>query len=532
MYYNGNNYYQNNNTNRAKDVRKINCNEKNTSQENKEFDNLSTSNEVSKERCSNNTTYTTSWGKAIDGDANSLTVGTNGPVLLQDLHLLDKLSRFDRERIPERVVHANGTGAFGVFKCYRSMEKYTMASFLNTQGKETPVLARFSTVIGSKGSADTARDPRGFAVKFYTEDGNYDLVGNNIPVFFIRDAIKFPDLIHSLKPTPDTNIQSDERFWDFISFTPEATHMLIWLYSDNGTIKSYRHTNGFSVNTYSWINREGKVCYVKYHWKTMQGLKTIDRVEAEFLAGANPNVAKEDLLNAINRGEYPRYELNVQLMERDMADKLSYNPLDATKVWDEKDFPLIPIGMMTLNKNPYDFYLQIEQAAFSPAHIVNGIGVSEDKLLQGRLFSYNDTHMHRLGTNFMQLQSNRPYMKVNNHQADGQAEYYKTTNEINYSPNALNNNQPYVCLENSEPVINVEGTIKRATIDKTDDFTQAGEKYRSFNQNERKNFIENISLSLIKAKPQAQKRVIEFLKNADNSMGTAVENAIKNMDRY
>ena len=351
---------------------------------------------------------TDSLGRPVSNDTNSITVGADGPVLLEDIHLIDKLAHFDRERIPERVVHAKGAGAFGNFVTYNSMEEYTMADFLNRKEKVTPVLVRFSTVIGGRGSADTVRDPRGFATKFYTNEGIYDLVGNDLPVFFIRDGIKFPDVIHSLKPSPETNVVDPQRFWDFVSLSPEATHMITWLYSDRGTIKDYRNVEGFGVNTFIWVNRNSVRHFVKFHWKTKQGVETIDRFEAQRLAGTDPDIAVKRLHDAIARGDHPKYELCVQLMRPEEADSLPFDPLDDTKTWPEDLFPLIKVGMMTLNKNPDNFFAQVEQAAFCPGNIIPGVEFSADKMLQGRSFSYLDTQRHRIGPNFMQLPVNKP----------------------------------------------------------------------------------------------------------------------------
>jgi len=350
---------------------------------------------------------TTNQGVPVSDNQNSLTVSERGPVLLQDVHLIEKLAHFDRERIPERVVHAKGAGAHGHFQVNKSMSKYSCANFLQDPKKKTPVFVRFSTVVGARGSADSVRDPRGFAVKFYTEEGNYDLVGNNLPVFFIRDAIKFPDMVHSFKPAPDTNIptasSANSRFWDFISLTPESTHMITWLFSDRGTVKSFRTMEGFGVNTYKWVNKEGKEVYVKYHWKPTAGVHSIDRHESTRLAGEDPDIATRDLYDTIASGKTVEYELNVQLM--DIADELKQNfdPLDATKTWPEDKFPLMPVGKMVLNRNPENYFAEVEQAAFCPASIVPGIELSADKLLQGRVFAYADTQRHRLGPNYLQL---------------------------------------------------------------------------------------------------------------------------------
>ena len=322
------------------------------------------------------------------------------------------------------------------------MAQYTKASFLQDPKKQTPVFVRFSTVVGARGSADTARDPRGFAVKFYTEEGNYDLVGNDLPVFFIRDSLKFPDMVHAFKPAPDTNIptssSANSRFWDFISLTPESTHMITWLFSDRGTVKSYRKMEGFGVNTYKWVNAAGKAVYIKYHWKPLAGVETIDRHEATRLAGEDPDIATRDLYYTIASGKTVEFELKVQMME--IADELnqSFDPLDATKTWPEDKFPLMLVGKMILNRNQENYFAEVEQAAFCPASIVPGVELSADKLLQGRAFSYADTQRYRLGPNYLQLPVNRPIVPVNNEQRDGPMQYAPYGNgSVNYEPNTL-----------------------------------------------------------------------------------------------
>lgn len=470
-----------------------------------------------------NGTMTDSFGRPIPNDSSSLTVGADGPVLLEDIHFIDKVSHFDRERIPERVVHAKGTGAFGNFVAYESMEAYTTADFLQKRGKLTPVLVRFSTVIGGRGSADTVRDPRGFATKFYTNEGIYDLVGNDLPVFFIRDAIKFPDVIHSLKPSPDNNLRDPQRFWDFVSLTPEATHMITWLYSDRGTIRDYRNVDGFGVNTYVWVNRDSVRHFVKFHWKTMQGLETIGRIEAEHLAGSDPDIAVNRLHEAIKNGDYPKYELCVQLMTPEEGENLPFDPLDDTKTWPEDVFPLKKVGVMTLIRNPQNFFAEIEQAAFCPANLVPGIELSADKMLQGRSFSYNDTQRHRIGPNFMQLPVNRPLTPPINNQRDGAMTYTYNPSPINYSPNSLANNHP---LPADIPVPKpkyVSGNVERKVISKTDDFTQAGERYRSLNKLEKARLCDNIAVELWKCKPDIIARVIQYFENADKEFAAGVK---------
>ena len=470
---------------------------------------------------------TTNQGVPVTNNQNSLTVGERGPVLLQDVNLIEKLAHFDRERIPERVVHARGAGAHGYFQLYKSMAKYTCAKFLQDSKKKTPVFVRFSTVVGSKGSADTLRDPRGFAVKFYTEEGNYDLVGNNLPVFFIRDAMKFPDMVHAFKPSPDTNIGADSRFWDFISLTPESTHMIMWLLSDRGTVKSYRKMEGFGVNTYKWVNAEGKAVYVKYHWKPKAGIETIDRHEAARLAGEDPDVATRDLYDTIASGQKVEWELNVQVMK--IADELkqTFDPLDPTKVWPEDKFPLMPVGKMVLERNPENFFAETEQAAFCPATLVPGIEFSADKLLQGRTFSYNDTQRHRLGPNYLQLPINRPIVPVDNNQRDGSMQAGSFSGPVNYEPNTLAGGLPAEAPANPTGVYRVEGDVNRKRISLTNDFEQAGQKYRSMGKVEREHLIDNVVDSLGKAEKPIQKRMAANFTKADPELGKRVAKGLK-----
>ena len=475
---------------------------------------------------------TTNQGVPVADNQNSLTAGQRGPVLLQDVHLVEKLAHFDRERIPERVVHAKGAGAHGYFQVYKNMGQYTKAKFLQDPKKKTPVFVRFSTVVGARGSADSVRDPRGFAVKFYTEDGNYDLVGNNLPVFFIRDAIKFPDMVHAFKPAPDTNIptssSANSRFWDFISLTPESTHMITWLFSDRGTIKSYRKMEGFGVNTYIWVNAKGKGVYVKYHWKPAAGIETIDRHESTQLAGEDPDVATRDLYDWIALGKTVEYELNVQLMEFDDEFKLDFDPLDATKTWPEDRYPLLPVGKMVLNKNPENYFADVEQAAFCPASIVPGIEPSADKLLQGRLFSYADTQRHRLGPNYLQIPVNRPKVEVNNNQRDGFMQYapgFRGT--VNYEPNTLGGGMPQQSGDSIFRGRPIEGVEMRKKIALTNDFLQAGERYRSLSSKDQEHLVDNIVDSLKHAKKEIQKRMVENLKKADIDLGNRVKKGMK-----
>jgi len=475
---------------------------------------------------------TTNQGAPVTDDQNSLSVGERGPVLIQDNVLLEKTAQFDRERIPERVVHAKGAGAHGYFKPYKNMSRFTKANFLQEPSKETPIFVRFSIVVGSKGVADTVRDVRGFAIKFYTEEGNYDLVGNHIPVFFIRDAIKFPDLIHALKPDPVSNIPGDSsansRFWDYMSLTPEATNMLTYLFSDIGTIKSYRFIEGFSVNTYKWVNAKGKAVYVKYHWKPLGGIQSINSAESKRLAGIDPDIASRDLFDTIAKGIPVEYELFVQLMEIEDEDKFDFDPLDDTKVWPEDKLPLMPVGKIVLNKNPENFFAEVEQSAFCPATIVPGIEFSNDKILQGRVFSYTDTQRYRLGTNYLEIPINRPKVPVNNNQQDGLMQIMPNHGSINYYPNSLGSGHPMQAPENGTPGSSyVKGNEVRIPISKKNDYAQAGERYRNLNTIEQDHLVSNIVESLSAAiKPIQERMLVHFMK-ANKEFGNRIAKGLK-----
>ena len=473
----------------------------------------------------------TNQGVPITDNQNSLTIGERGPVLLQDVQFIEKMAHFDRERIPERVVHAKGAGAHGYFRVYRSMAPYTKAKFLQDPKKKIPVFVRFSTVTGGRGSADTVRDPRGFAVKFYTEEGNYDLVGNDLPVFFIRDAMKFPDMVHAFKGAPDTNIPSSSSahnsFWDFISLTPESTHMIIWLFTDRGTPRSYRMMEGFGVNTYVWVNSEGKATYVKYHWKPKKGVQCLDRHEATRLAGEDPDYLTRDLWNTIAEGGEVEYELYVQLMEIVDELKQDFDPLDPTKTWPEDKFPLIPVGKMVLNSNPNNFYAEVEQAAFCPASIVPGIEFSADKLLQGRTFSYADTQRHRLGPNYLQLPVNRPIVEVNNSQRDGAMQFDKFSGPVNYEPSSIASGSPVEAPAGTQHPYRVQGEMTRQKISKTNDFQQAGQKYRSLSKTDKDHLVDNLIADLAHIDKPIQQRVIENLIKADSELGKSVAAGLK-----
>ena len=348
---------------------------------------------------------TTESGAPVADNQNSQTAGPYGPVLLQDQHLVEKLARFNRERVPERVVHARGSGAYGYFEVAHDMSAYTKAKVFNGVGTRSETFVRFSTVAGGRGSPEAVRDPRGFAVKFYTTEGNYDLVGNNTPIFFIRDPLKFPDFIHSQKPDPFTNRQEPENVWDFFSHSPEATHMFTWLFGDRGIPASYRQMDGFGSHTFAWTNAQGQQFFVKYHFKTDQGIATLTSEEAAVLAGTNPESHNSDLLEAIERRDYPSWTLKVQVMPFAEAANYAINPFDLTKVWPYGDYPLIEVGKLVLDRNADNYFADVEQSAFNPANFVPGIGPSPDKMLQGRLFAYGDAHRYRLGINPRGLRS-------------------------------------------------------------------------------------------------------------------------------
>jgi catalase len=463
-------------------------------------------------------------GQPVGNNQNSRTAGEHGPVLLDNFHLVQKLARFDRERIPERVVHARGVGAHGEFESYGDYAEFTKASLFSAKGKKTPTFVRFSTVIHPNGSPESLRDPRGFAVKFYTEEGNWDLVGNNLPVFFIRDAMQFPDMVHSLKPSPITNQQDPNRFFDFFSHVPESTHMLTFVFSDQGTPANLRQMDGFGVHAFKWVNAEGKVKYVKFNWRSKQGHKTHSADEAAQATAKNHSNHTEDLYTAINKGEFPSWELGVQMIDPSDLDKFEFNPLDATKVWTGVKETLV--GKLTLNKVPANFFQFTEQVAFSPGMVVPGIEPSEDRLLQGRLFSYADTQRYRIGANYLMLPVNRPKNEVRNNNQDGAMNFGITESEVNYEPSITTNGRTdtraaeYSKLPSTGPVL-------QQPIAKTLNFKQAGELYRSFSDAEKTNLIKNLAGDLGKVKNETVKlRMIGHFYQADKDYGTRLAEAL------
>jgi catalase len=465
---------------------------------------------------------TTASGAPVSDNQNSVTAGPRGPVLLQDFHLLEKLAHFNRERIPERVVHAKGAGAYGTFTITSDITQYSKAKVFSEVGKQTEVFLRFSTVGGEKGSADSARDPRGFAVKFYTEDGNWDLVGNNTPIFFIRDPLKFPDFIHTQKRDPQTNLKSATMMWDFWSLSPESLHQVTILFSDRGTPDGYRFMNGYGSHTYSLINANNERVWVKFHIKTMQGIRNLAADTAVKLAGDNPDYATQDLFYAIEQGDFPRWRVSIQVMTDEQAEQFPHNPFDLTKVWPHGDFPLIEVGILELNRNPQNYFEEVEQSAFGPANIVDGIGFSPDKMLQGRIMAYNDAHRYRLGGNYQSLPVNRAHAPINNYQRDG---YMRSDGNggvgPNYEPNSFGGPQQNPAY--SEIPFPTDGLGARYDHrEGNDDYSQAGDLFRLLTDDERARLIENIVDAMQGVPTFIQERQIAHFYKADPAYGEGV----------
>ena len=448
--------------------------------------------------------------------------------LLQDFNFIDKIAHFDRERIPERVVHAKGAGAHGYFEVTKDIRHLSKAKFLSSIGKRTPVFLRFSTVGGEKGSADTDRDPRGFALKFYTEEGNWDMTGNNTPVFFIRDPQKFPDFIHTQKRNPRTNLKDPDAVWDFASLVPESIHQFSILFSNRGTPNGYRHVNGYSSHTLKLVNDKGVGHWVKFHFKTDQKIKNFTGEEATKLAGTSPDYATQDLFESIEKGQFPSWTVKIQVMPLDKATSYRWNIFDVTKVWPQADYPLIEIGKLVLNRNPENYFAETEQAAFSPSHMVPGIEPSLDKMLQGRLFSYPDTHRHRLGANYLQIPINQPYCaKVSHHQRDGPVTVNGNFGSApNYEPNSFGGPHQAGRSASLTPYA-VSGNVDRHAVGiKDDDFVQAGNLYRLLSAEEKTHLVNNIAGAIRGAKKHIQEREIAHLKKADPEYGARVEKAV------
>ncbi|NRD79308.1 catalase [Bacillus sp. BRMEA1] len=469
-----------------------------------------------------NKQLTTGTGAPVGDNQNSMTAGSRGPTLIQDIHLLEKLAHFNRERVPERVVHAKGAGAHGYFEVTNDMGKYTKAQLFNGVGKRTPMFIRFSTVAGELGSADTVRDPRGFAVKFYTEEGNYDLVGNNTPIFFIRDAIKFPDFIHTQKRDPKTHLKNPNAVWDFWSLSPEALHQVTYLMGDRGIPATYRHMNGYGSHTFKWVNNAGEAVWVKYHFKTEQGVKNMTSDVASKIAGENPDYHTEDLFNAIEKGDFPAWKLYVQIMPFEDADTYRFDPFDVTKIWSHKDYPLIEVGRMVLDRNPENYFAEVEQATFSPGTMVPGIEASPDKMLQGRLFAYSDAHRYRVGANHNLLPINRPKAELNNYQRDGAMRFDQNGGgSVYYEPNSYGG--PKESPEYKQTPFDVAGLAGQTAYDQNDHYTQAGDLYRLMSEAERRRLVENIVAAMKPVERNDIKiRQIQHFYKADPEYGERV----------
>lgn len=436
-------------------------------------------------------TMTTTGGNPIADNQNSLTAGERGPVLLQDYQLIQKLAHQNRERIPERVVHAKGSGAFGVLEITEDISKYTKAKVLQ-KGEKTKLLLRFSTVAGERGAADAERDVRGFALKFYTKEGNWDLVGNNTPVFFVRDAYKFPDFIHTQKRDPQTNLRSNTAMWDFWSLSPESLHQVTILMSDRGLPKSFRNINGYGSHTYSLINSKNERFWVKFHFKTLQGIETITNKEAEAIVGNDRESNQRDLFENIEKGNFPKWSFEIQIMSDEQAKKCSFNPFDLTKVWPHGDYPMIKVGTMTLNENPKNYFAQVEQASFSPSNIVPGISYSPDKMLQARIFSYPDAQRYRVGTHYEDLPVNRPIVEVNTYNLDGSMNYkVKEPTKAFYEPNSFDG--PIEDASYLEPDLDLQGAASRYDHRVgNDDFSQVRALFNLMSQNQKEQLFSNI----------------------------------------
>lgn len=483
---------------------------------------------------SNQKKLTTASGIPYYNNEDTMSVGPRGPLLLQDFILHEKMAHFNRERIPERVVHAKGSGAFGTFTVTHDITKYTRAKVFDTVGKQTRLFTRFSTVGGEKGSADTERDPRGFAVKFYTEDGNWDMVGNNTPIFFIKDPKKFSDFIHTQKRDPYTNCKSPTMMWDFWSLNPESLHQVMFLMSDRGTPYGYRHMHGFASHTFSLINAANERHWVKFHWVCLQGIKNFSSEEATRMKGEDPDFAQRDLVESIDKGDFPKWALKIQVMTEEEAKTYRWNPFDLTKTWSHKDFPLIDVGVMELNENPKNYFASVEQSAFAPAHVPDGIGYSPDKMLQGRLLSYPDAHRYRLGGNYEQLPVNKCPYAVNNYERDGSMRLDDNGGSSpNYSPNSFDDiktdesyKQPAWTLDSQ-----VADWYDRNAEGENDHYTQPGIFYREvLNDEAKKNLVNNIAgamsgISGPKKEMIVNRQLCHFFR-ADMGLGMAIAQAL------
>lgn len=473
---------------------------------------------------------TTGAGAPAASDRNSLSVGPNGPLLLHDVHLVEQLAHFNREKVPDRLPHAKGAGAFGVFVTTEDVSRYTKAALFQ-QGRTTEMLARFSTVAGESGSPDTWRDVRGFSMKFYTDEGNYDLVGNNTPVFFVRDPIKFPHFIRSQRRLPDSGLRDNHMQWDFWTSNPETAHQVTYLMGDRGLPRSWREMNGYGSHTYMWINASGEKFWVRYHFISNQGVRCLTNEEAARLAGTDADYHRRDLFEAIARGDHPGWTLSVQIMPYADAPHYRFNPFDLTKVWSHRDYPLIKVGTMTLNRNPENFFAQIEQAAFSPGNTVPGIGLSPDKMLLGRAFAYNDAQRNRIGTNFHQLPVNRPKVDVNTYMFDGQMTFEHSGKAPTYAPN--NGGRPWGDSTGVAPDgWEADGEMVRSAYTlhpEDDDFSQPGNLVRHvFDDAQRERLVETVSGALMAGvRSPVLENAFDYWNRIDADIGNRIEKKVR-----
>ncbi len=476
---------------------------------------------------------TTAHGQPIGDNQNSLTAGPRGPLLMQDYQLLEKMATFNRERVPERVVHAKGSGAFGTFTVTNDITTYSKAKIFSEVGKQTPCLARFSTVAGERGAADAERDVRGFAVKFYTEEGNWDMVGNNTPVFFVRDPYKFGDFIHTQKRDPKTNMRSATAMWDFWSLSPESLHQVTILFSDRGLPQGYRFVNGYSSHTYSFINSDNERFWIKLHFKTEQGIKTWTNAEAREVVGRDRESSQRDLFDAIARGDYPRWRVYAQIMPEVEAETYHINPFDLTKVWPHADYPLVEIGVMELNRNPENYFAEIEQAAFEPSNIVPGISFSPDKMLQARIMSYADAHRYRIGVNYATLPVNHPHADVHTYHRDGNMRFDGNYGgAVNYEPNSMGG--PVEDERYLEPPLKISGDADRYNHrDGADDYSQPGALFRLMNDDQKAQLFSNIAEAMEGVPERIKARQLVHFYKADPAYGCGVAEKLGlDMDRF
>lgn len=471
---------------------------------------------------------TTTAGAPIADNQNSLSAGPRGPLLLQDYQLIEKLAHQNRERIPERVVHAKGWGAHGTLTVTHDISRYTRARIFSQVGKQTPLIARFSTVAGELGAADAERDVRGFAVKFYTEEGNWDVVGNNTPVFFIRDPLKFPDFIRTQKRHPRTHLRSPTAMWDFWSLSPESLHQLTTLFSDRGIPQAPMYMNGYGSHTFSFWNADGERFWVKFHFKTRQGHRTYTDAQSSEVIGQTRESYQEALFGTIERGQFPQWTLYIQVMPELEAESTPYNPFDLTKVWPHKDYPLIEVGVMELNRNPDNYFTEIEQLAMSPSNVVPGIGFSPDKMLQGRLFAYPDAHRYRLGTHYEALPVNAPRCPVHHYHADGAMRFFpnNTANpDAYYEPNSLNG--PAEDKSVKEPPLRISGDADRYDHrEGNDDYCQAGDLFRLFSPEEQGRLFGNLARAMHGVPQEIVERQLTHFTKADPAYGAGVRAAL------